>query len=181
MLVTALATDPIGRASLANAISRDIMRVVVDDIDSGARLRARRLEAGMTQRALAGASGIPQPNIAAYETGRRTPTGATLRRLDGALNAPTLDRARAARDRLVAAAAAQGLTDLRVFGSVARGDASSRSDVDLLVHPGAEASLFDLAAFMNEAEEILGVRVDVVSDGSTGDVAEAIKAEAIPL
>ena len=149
--------------------------------NAGSELRARRLEARMSQRALAGASGIPQPNIAAYETGRRRPSAESLRRLNSALNTPTLDRLRAMRNQLTAAANSRGLTDLRVFGSVARGDANSSSDVDLLVHPGAQASLFDLAAFMDDAERMLGVKVDVVSDQSIGPVAEAIRAEAVAL
>ena len=135
----------------------------------------------MSQRALAAASGIPQPNIAAYETGRRRPSTESLRRLNSALNTPTLDRLRAVRDQLIATANSRGLTDLRVFGSVARGDANSSSDVDLLVHPGAQASLFDLAAFMDDAERMLGVKVDVVSDRAIGPVAEVIRAEAVPL
>lgn len=127
------------------------------------------------------ASGIPQPNIAVYETGRRSPTVETQRRLNAALNTPNLGRLRAVRDQLAMAAASRGLSNIRVFGSVARGDADPDSDVDLLVHPGAEASLFDLAAFMDEAEHLLGVKVDIVSDEAIGSVADAIKREAIPL
>jgi predicted nucleotidyltransferase len=92
-----------------------------------------------------------------------------------------LEALRESRDALLAAAAAQGLSDLRVFGSVARGDETSESDVDLLVHPSAESSIFDLAGFMAEVEEMLGTRVDVVSDRGTGGAMERIVAEAIPL
>lgn len=92
-----------------------------------------------------------------------------------------LEIVRASRAEVVAAALARGLTDVRLFGSVARGDAHAESDVDLLVHPGAEASVFDLAGFMAEVEAILGVKVDVVSDRGSGAVMERIRAEAIPL
>jgi uncharacterized protein len=50
-----------------------------------------------------------------------------------------------------------------VFGSVARGEEQAGSDVDLLVGPAAEASLFDLAQFADDMEQLLGRPVDVVS------------------
>lgn len=68
-----------------------------------------------------------------------------------------------------------------MFGSVARGDAEVGSDVDLLVHPAADASLFDLAGFMAEVEDLLGVTVDVVSDRGTGPAMQRIRAEAVAL
>jgi uncharacterized protein len=55
-----------------------------------------------------------------------------------------------------------GIARVYVFGSVARGEANTPSDVDFLVemHPGA--SLFGAAGFGYEAEKLLGVPVDVV-------------------
>lgn len=144
-------------------------------------LRRRRQDAGLTQRDLALRSGVPQPNIAAYESGRRTPAAGTLERLDGVLNTPTLERIRATRELIIRAAEGRRLSDVRVFGSVARGEAGVGSDVDLLVHPGPEASLFDLAGFMAEVEEMLGLGVDVVSDRGHGPVMDRIRAEAVPL
>lgn len=135
----------------------------------------------MTQRRLAAASGIPQPNIAAYESGRRAPSAETLRRLEDALSVPTLQRLRGQRERIMAAAEARGLQDVRVFGSVARDAAEVGSDVDLLVHPGAGASIFELAGFMAEVQELLDAEVDVVSDRGTGPTMERIRAEAVPL
>ena len=147
----------------------------------GEALRARRLAAGLTQRELAERAGVPQPNVSAYELGRREPNAETRRRLDSALQLPLRSRLRAARDELISAAARRGLADLRVFGSVARGDDDATSDVDLLVHPGPESSLFDLAGFMIEAEQLLGASVDVVSDRGHSDVMRRIRAEAVPL
>lgn len=92
-----------------------------------------------------------------------------------------IEHLRASREDVLAAASARGLADVRLFGSVARGEAHSASDVDLLVHPGDASSIFDLAGFMAEVEDILGVRVDVVSDRGRGPVTERIRAEAIPL
>jgi len=148
---------------------------------SGERLRRRRQEAGLSQRELAARSGVPQPNIAAYERGRRVPAAATAERLDAVLRVPTLERLRQVRTPILAAAAARGLSEVRVFGSVARGTAGAVSDVDLLVHPAPEASVFDLAGFMAEVEELLGVGVDVVSDRGTGPTMERILAEAVAL
>lgn len=147
----------------------------------GDSLRLRRLSAGLSQRQLALRSGVPQPNIAAYERGRRTPAVETLARLDGALNAPTFERLRAARETIIRVAESRRLSDVRVFGSVARGEAGAGSDVDLLVHPGVDASVFDLAGFMAEIEELLGVSIDVVSDRGRGSVMERIRAEAVAL
>lgn len=144
-------------------------------------IRERRLVAGMTQRELAGLAGVPQPNIAAYEGGSRKPSAHTLRRLEAALDPPVAERLRALRAELLEAARRRHLEDVRVFGSVARGEADRQSDVDLLVRPGEEASVFDLAGFQAEAEALLGVAVDVVSDRGTGPAMARISAEAVPL
>ncbi len=124
---------------------------------------------------------MPQPNIAAYERGRRVPSAETARRLDVALRIPTAERVHGAREFILAAATRRHLRNIRVFGSVARGDATAQSDVDLLVEPGPSASIFDLAGFMAEVEEALGVAVDVVSDRGTGPAMERIRAESVAL
>jgi hypothetical protein len=49
-----------------------------------------------------------------------------------------------------------------VFGSVARGEAVETSDVDLLVAPGPDTTLFDLSGFALDVEEIVGRHVDVL-------------------
>jgi len=151
------------------------------DTDLANELRRLRGLSGLSQRQLAERTGLPQPNIAAYETGRRAPAVETLDRLTAALTVPTLDRVRAVRDVIIRTAASRNLDNVRVFGSVARGHASSGSDVDLLVHPSPEASVFDLAGFMAEVEDLLGVTVDVVSDRGTGAAMDRIRAEAVAL
>jgi len=153
----------------------------MDTGTSGEALRRRRQQAGLSQRELAARSGVPQPNIAAYERGRRIPAAETAERLDAVLRVPTLERLRQVRTPILAAAASRGLSEVRVFGSVARGAAGAASDVDLLVHPAPEASVFDLAGFMAEVEELLGIGVDVVSDRGTGPTMERIRAEAVAL
>lgn len=85
------------------------------------------------------------------------------------------------RDHVLAAAAKRGLSSVRVFGSVARGDATTDSDLDLLVHPAPDSTVFDLAGFRADAERIVGANIDVVSDRGTGPVMERILAEAVAL
>lgn len=53
----------------------------------------------------------------------------------------------------------------RVFGSVLRGDDRDGSDLDLLVDPLPGATLFDLGGLQVELEELLGVRVDLLTPG----------------
>lgn len=55
-----------------------------------------------------------------------------------------------------------GISRISLFGSVARGDNCSQSDVDFLVEMQVGASLFGVAGFGYEAEKLLGVPVDVV-------------------
>ena len=76
---------------------------------------------------------------------------------------PDLGSLRAARRQILAAASRRGLRDVRVFGSVARGEAVETSDVDLLVAPGPDTTLFDLSGFALDVEEIVGRHVDVAT------------------
>ena len=79
-------------------------------------------------------------------------------------------------------AAKFGVTNVRVFGSRARGDASPDSDLDLLVEYGQGMSLFDVIAFEQELEEIVGLRVESVSERALHRVIKnKVLAEAIPL
>lgn len=144
-------------------------------------LKKRRVTAGLTQRELARLSGVAQPNIAAYEAGRRTISLETENRLRAALDTPSLAFVRRHGTEIAAAAARHRLGNVRIFGSLARGEAGPGSDVDLLVHPDRDASVFDLAGFMAEVEGMLGIPVDVVSDRATGVIAQRIALEAVPL
>ena len=55
-----------------------------------------------------------------------------------------------------------GISKIFLTGSTARGDSSSISDVDFLVEMNPDASLFGVAGFMFEAEQLLGISVDVI-------------------
>ncbi|MDP2880179.1 MAG: nucleotidyltransferase family protein [Azonexus sp.] len=77
----------------------------------------------------------------------------------------TLEQLRDKREALIALADRCKAENVRVFGSVARGEANEQSDLDLLVHFRDGASLFDLIDLKEDAEKLLGLAVDVVSDG----------------
>jgi predicted nucleotidyltransferase len=59
--------------------------------------------------------------------------------------------------------AAHRASNPRVFGSVAHGEDTEASDLDLLIDPGEGMSLFDMGAIIAELNELLGIEVDVVS------------------
>jgi hypothetical protein len=95
---------------------------------------------------------------------------------------PDLESLRAARGQILAAASRRGLREVRVFGSVARGEAVETSDVDLLVAPGPDTTLFDLSGFALEVEEIVGRHVDVATPrGLKPRIRERILVEAVAL
>lgn len=68
------------------------------------------------------------------------------------------------RDAILALAAKHGAADVRVFGSVARGDDTPESDVDVLVKLQNGRSLFDLGALLMDLRALLGCEVNVVSE-----------------
>ena len=72
--------------------------------------------------------------------------------------------------------------DVRVFGSVARGENTEGSDVDLFVMPRKNCSLFDLGGLLEDLQELLGCRVDLVTeDGLKPRLRDRVLKEAIPL
>ncbi|HEV3072386.1 MAG TPA: nucleotidyltransferase family protein [Solirubrobacteraceae bacterium] len=95
------------------------------------------------------------------------------------IDLPTL---RARRDQILSCAAQHGARNVRVFGSIARGEAESGSDVDLLVKMDQGRSLLDLVGLWQELEDMLGTRVDVLSEGGVSPhLRERIFADAVAL
>ncbi len=79
-------------------------------------------------------------------------------------------------------AAEHGARNVRIFGSVARGDAGAKSDVDILVKMDQGRSLLDLSALVMDLRDLLGRKVDVVSeDGLYWLLRRRILREAKPL
>lgn len=77
---------------------------------------------------------------------------------------PTLATLREKREQILALAAKHGAYNVRVFGSVARGEATLESDVDFLVNFQKGASLYDLSALRLDLIDLLGCQVDVIED-----------------
>lgn len=83
---------------------------------------------------------------------------------------------------LLAAARRHGAQQVRVFGSLARGEENPASDVDLLVDLPRDRTLLDLVAFRREASEILGTPVDVATPDMLKErVRDRVLAEALPI
>jgi hypothetical protein len=92
------------------------------------------------------------------------------------------DLLRKKRDEIIRTAAKHGARNIRIFGSVSRGEADEQSDIDLLVEMDPGRSLLDHAALWLELQEILGRRVDVISDrGIKPRIRERVLREAVPL
>ena len=88
----------------------------------------------------------------------------------------------AKREQILRLARRHGVTAVRVFGSMARGDAGPQSDVDLLVDVGPNPSAWFPGGFVAELEELLGRRVQVVTERGLDDLLRArVLAEAVPL
>lgn len=86
------------------------------------------------------------------------------------------------REMILEIAARHGAHNVRVFGSVARGEARADSDVDFLVDLEPGRSLFDLGGLLIELEEVLGCPVDVVTEKSLRDrIRLRVQREAMPL
>jgi len=157
-------------------------------------IREARTKAGLTQSELAGLARTSQPTIAAYESGAKVPTAATLERLLraagvrlGAVPITTSPSSgirtliRKHRDQILDIAARHGATNVRIFGSVARGDSRRGSDLDLLVEMGPRTSLLDQVRLRRALNELLPVDVDVVTKGGLRESDAAIEAESVPL
>jgi uncharacterized protein len=89
---------------------------------------------------------------------------------------PDMRLLRDRRQRLLAAAAKCGARDVRLFGSVGRGEQRPGSDIDLLIELEPGRTLLDLAAFRRKASEILGIPVDVATPDM---LKERVRAEAL--
>lgn len=168
---------------------------------AGEVIRGARQRSGMSQAELARRARVSQPVISAYETGSREPGMAMLAKLVEAsghrlqvevIPLPEVSRGlpdtamgrrlRRRRQAVIEVAQRRGATNVRVFGSVARGEDADASDVDLLVDLNAGVGLFALAGLERELHELLGVEIDVIPAGSLKPALRSkALAEAIPL
>jgi len=94
----------------------------------------------------------------------------------------TLDRVRENRDEVLAIAKRFGATNIRIFGSAARGDDDDRSDIDFLIDLAPGRSLFDLGGLLVELNALLGIPVDVITEqGLKARIRERVLSEAVSL
>lgn len=168
---------------------------------SGTTLRQARESARLSQTDVARRAGIAQSVISAYESGRREPSMQTLAKLIeatghelvlavvpspdrtlGLPNTPLGRRLRRRRKAAIDAAEKRRAHNVRVFGSVARGEDTETSDIDLLVDLEEGVGLLDLIGLERELSELLGLEVDVVpADTLKPRIRARVLAEAIPL
>lgn len=162
-------------------------------------LAEARRAAGLTQAELAARLGTTQSAIARLERGEVVPSVTTLAKLADALgiefevrprsgvvirepsSALRLVDLRARREELLAIAARYGARNVRVFGSMARGDARPDSDVDFLVELEPDRTVLDLSGLVLDLEEALGRKVHVVEVHRPSDAAQRIDHEAVSL
>ena len=86
------------------------------------------------------------------------------------------------REEVLRIAAKHGAHNVRVFGSIARGDADEVSDIDFLVEMEPGRSLLDLGGLQAELETFLGCRVDVVTEkGLKARIRARVLGEAVPV
>ncbi len=154
----------------------------------------------MSQSELAARAGTSQPAVSRYESGASSPSVKTLERLLAAAGArlelaavpverrfdartPRMARLRAHRQEILAAARRHGATDVRIFGSVARGEDGPDSDVDVLVDLDVRRlGLIPVAHLADELSDLLDEQVDVVPvDALAPHVAESALAQAVSL
>lgn len=158
-------------------------------------LREARRRADLSQSDVARRAGVPQSVVSEYEAGKRQPALPTLARLVAATgheltigldrrdpsvrglpDTPLGRRLRRHRKALLDAVSKAGGSNLRVFGSVARGEENPDSDVDLLVDLPEDTSLFQVLALEGTLERILKVKVDLAPVSS---LKSRVRAEAL--
>lgn len=89
---------------------------------------------------------------------------------------------RGKREEILRAAAKRGAYNVRVFGSVARGEAGPESDVDFLVQMEAGRSLLDMGGLLMDLQDLLGRKVDIADqDGLYPYIRDRVLAEAVPV
>ncbi len=89
---------------------------------------------------------------------------------------------RAKRDDILRLAKLHGAKNVRLFGSIARGDAKEGSDVDVLIEAGFQTTAFFPGGLLADLEELLGCKVDIVTEAALHPhIRERVLEEAEPL
>ena len=145
----------------ADELHEQSRRMLVEAARAGAA-------AGLTQRQISEAIGRSQPEVSRLlRFHGRTELGRALERN---------------RRAILAVTTAAGVRNVRVFGSVARGDDRADSDIDLLADFPPDITLFGLSRLESALSEIVGAKVDLVpANGLRPNLLDKALAEAVPL
>lgn len=132
------------------------------------QIRSARLRAGLTQAELAKRLGTSQPAINRYERGTVTPRPAMLARILAACRGKRpSDALMEHRREVLEILSRDGAGLVLVFGSVARGEDTADSDIDILVdHLDPHTYVWGIPRARDELEELLGFPVDLGEVGS---------------
>lgn len=149
--------------------------------DFGTLLRRRREAAGLSQRSLAKLSGVHQPVISLIESGAREASPSVRAALASALALRPSKVVPRLRERALEIITRRGGSDVRIFGSIARGTDHPGSDIDLIVRLEPGRDIVDLLALEEELSDLFTFDVDVIADDSTGAVIERARREAVTL
>lgn len=161
----------------------------------GRQIAQARRAKGLSQAELARTISLDRTAVSKIESGQRRVSSLELASIARALDRPIqsffsedpkaadpLDVVHKKRSAVLRIARRHGAHSVRIFGSSARGDATSESDLDLLVEMEPGRGLFEQAAMILELEELLGCDVDVVTvDGLRERIRDRVLAEAIAL
>lgn len=173
--------------SKATSSDQELLARLLRQLDDARRAR------GESKAEVARGAGLSEPAVRRLFSGANpNPTVKTLDAIaehlglaltfepsEQAREAPTVETLRARADDIARIVKAHGGRNIRVFGSVARGEARPGSDVDLLVDVERGTGLFALSAMEIELEKLLGCPVDVVTSGH--DRMAHIHEDAVPL
>jgi predicted nucleotidyltransferase len=159
-------------------------------MDVGRQLAEARQNAGLSQRELAHRAGVPLSTVGRIERGTVSPTVQTLERLAEALGGRAafvfatslLELVHAHAAAVERICARHGASRPRVFGSAARGQDTSGSDIDVMVDLDQDADLLSLVRLERDLGALLGVDVDVVPRSAMAEgMRRAADAEAVPV
>jgi hypothetical protein len=167
-------------------------------MDTGALIKGLRQKGGLTQEELARRAGTSQSAVARYETGSSSPSVNTLERLVRAAGAelhvstkqaPAADlsgelatKLRRRRLEILRFAREAGASNVRIFGSAARGDNHLESDIDLLVDFDTSFGLLPIVTLSQQIKALIDTPVDVAPVSLLkADIAKNALREAVPL
>lgn len=171
---------------------------MVKTLNSAAILTRVRRQSGLSQGELAQRAGTSQSAIARYENGKASPSTTTLVRLLKAagyqldvevrktsasnLSSNRAQKIRRSRAAIKALMKSAGASNVRLFGSVARGEDTANSDIDFLVDFDLSHGLLPILRLNEELSELLGDRVEVAPVGVLKqEVLKHALEEAVPL